>query len=86
MKKSKLQTAETPEYLRNLALRQAQYIGQYGWRPSKRDLAQLRTSTRDAVAYRILARAWPSAGFRAGAIGRLARPNKHRTAGAHGLH
>jgi len=52
MKKSKLQPAETPEYLRNLALRQAQYIAQYGWRPSKQDLAQLRASTRDAIAYR----------------------------------
>jgi len=85
MKKSKLQPAETPEYLRNLALRQAQYIAQYGWRPSKQDLAQLRASTRDAIAYRTLARAWRSAGFRAGAIGRLARPshNKHRTAGTY---
>jgi hypothetical protein len=72
MKKSKLQTTVTPELLRSLALRQAPYIGQYGWRPSDKDLAELRQSTRDAIAYRVLLRAWKKAGFRAATVRKLA--------------
>jgi len=81
MNKSNLPTTETPEYLRSLALRQAPHIKRYGWRPSKEDLAELRASTRDPIAYRILARAWRSAGFKIGAIRRLAwhSRNGHRT-------
>jgi hypothetical protein len=71
-KKTKVHFPMTPEYLRSLAAREAQYVGRFGWRPSKQDLAQLRASVRDAVAYRIMTRAWRSAGFRAAAIRRLA--------------
>jgi hypothetical protein len=70
--KTKPRVPETPEYLRNLALRQAPYIGQYGWRPSNKELAELRQSTRDAIAYRTLSRSWKKAGFRAATIRKLA--------------
>jgi hypothetical protein len=76
MKKRKPHLRETPEYLRSLARREASYIGQYGWRPSRKDLSQLRLSTRDAIAYRTLMRAWRAAGFKAGAVRRLAGRNK----------
>jgi hypothetical protein len=60
------------EHLRILASREARRVAKYGWRPSKRNLAQLKASTRDAVAYRTMLRAWRSAGFKTGAIRRLA--------------
>jgi hypothetical protein len=70
MKKPK--TVITPEYLRNLALRQAPYIGRFGWRPTENDLTELRQSTRDAIAYRTLGRAWRQAGFKTATIRKLA--------------
>ena len=70
--KRKFHIRQTPKYLRSLARREARHIGQYGWRPSKQDLAQLRASTRDAIAYRTLMRAWRFAGFKSGIIRRLA--------------
>src|SRR5262249_48860706 len=63
---------QTPELLRYRARREAQEIVQYGWRPSKRSISQLKASTRDAIAYRILMRAWRGAGFKARTIQRLA--------------
>jgi hypothetical protein len=62
----------TPEYLRVTATRAAQEIARYGWRPTKSDLANLRTSTGDAIAYRTLIRAWRTAGFRVAAVRKLA--------------
>jgi hypothetical protein len=70
--KTKLRVPKTPEYLRNAAARNAGEIVRFGWRPSAEDLALLRNSAQDAVAYRICSRAWRRAGFRAVAIKRLA--------------
>ena len=70
--RKRLQVRVTPEYLRSLAHREAQYIGRFGWRPSRKDIHQLRGSKRDALAYLTLARAWRSAGFPLTAIKRLA--------------
>ena len=70
--KGKLHTHETPEHLRSLARRDAPHIERYGWRPSPQDVAQLRKSRRDAVAYLTLARAWRAAGFPLTAIRRIA--------------
>jgi hypothetical protein len=70
--KTKLRVQKTPEFLRNEAKRSAPRIGNYGWRPTQEDLSQLRASTQDAAAYRICARAWKRAGFKAVAIKRLA--------------
>jgi hypothetical protein len=75
MKKAKPRFRETPELLRSRARRDASGIGRWGWRPTKADLANLRTSTRDAIAYRTLMRAWRGAGFKSGAIRRLAGRN-----------
>jgi hypothetical protein len=72
MRKRKPHLQITPELLRSTASREAPYIGQYGWRPTQKDLTQLRASTRDAIAYRILARAWRTAGFRVRAIRKIA--------------
>jgi hypothetical protein len=72
MKKRKTSIRITPEYLRSLASREAGCIAKYGWRPSKKALAQLRASKRDAIAYRTMLRAWRTAGFKTGAIRRLA--------------
>ena len=58
--------------MRSAALREAQYIGRFGWRPTKRDIQQLRNSRRDARAYLTLARAWRAAGFPLTAIKRIA--------------
>jgi hypothetical protein len=69
--KTKLR-AKTAEILRCEALREAPRISRFGWRPSSRDLEQLRASTQDAAAYRICARAWKRAGFKIIAIRRLA--------------
>jgi hypothetical protein len=78
--KTKLRVRETPEHLRTLAHREAPYIGRYGWRPSQKDLSRLKASTRDAIAYRTLLRAWRVAGFKTAAIRRLAgRQPKRRT-------
>jgi hypothetical protein len=69
------------QQLRGHAQRQAQVIGRYGWRPSKRDLQGLRKSLGDARAYRTLARAWRKAGFRVSAIRKFAgRTPADRTA------
>jgi hypothetical protein len=62
----------TPEYLRTLARREARYIKRLGWRPRKRDLTQLKFSTRDRIAYLTMMRAWRFAGFKARMIQRLA--------------
>jgi hypothetical protein len=62
----------TPETLRNAAARNAGEVVRFGWRPRAEDLALLRNSTQDAVAYKICARAWKRAGFKAVAIKRLA--------------
>jgi len=59
--------------MRSRARRDAHGVGQYGWRPSKQDLTNLRMSTRDAIAYLIMLRAWRLAGFRVAAIRRLAK-------------
>jgi hypothetical protein len=72
MKRKKLHTRETPEYLRSVARRDAPRIKLHGWRPSKADLVLLRRSTRDAIAYGVMLRAWRSAGFPLTAIKRLA--------------
>jgi hypothetical protein len=78
MKRKIQRTPVTPEYLRSLAQREARFIGKYGWRPSRKDLALLRTSKRDVVAYRTMLRAWRSAGFKTGAIQRLAGRGRNR--------
>jgi len=77
---------EAPEYLRSLARREAPRIMQFGWRPSQQDLAHLRASTRDPIAYLTMARAWRAAGFPIKAIGRLARGRSHPRRGPHGRH
>jgi hypothetical protein len=71
MRKARL--PQTAEFLRSLAAREANYIGKFGWRPSKKDVALLKRCACDAQAYRSLARAWRSAGFKVIAIRRLAR-------------
>jgi hypothetical protein len=70
---------ETVEFLRRLAARESQYIGRLGWRPSKKDIALLKRSRRDAIAYRALARGWRRAGFRIAAIRRLAGRDQQPT-------
>ena len=72
MRKRKLRIQVTPELLRTSAAREAPRIGQYGWRPTQTDLNQLRASTRDAIAYRVLFRSWRRAGFRTRTIKKLA--------------
>jgi len=71
-KAKKLHVKETPDFLRSRARREAQYIGRHGWRPSQKDIQQLRNSRRDALAYLTLARAWKQAGFPLTAIKRIA--------------
>jgi surfactin synthase thioesterase subunit len=68
----KLHVPPTPEFLRGIANREARRIGQYGWRPTQEDLAQLRSSTGDTIAYRVTMRAWRKAGFRVRALRKLA--------------
>jgi hypothetical protein len=70
--KSRLCIRSTPELLRVTAAREAPRIGQYGWRPLQHDLAQLRQSTGDPIAYKVTMRAWRVAGFRMRAIRKLA--------------
>ena len=83
MKKSKLRVPVTPEFLRSSSALEAPRIGQYGWRPSQHDLAQLRQSTRDPVAYRTMVRAWRTTGFRVRAIRKFAgRPAPELTTAA----
>jgi len=72
MRRQQLKIPMTPEYLRSLAAREAQYIERHGWRPSPKDIQQLRNSRRDALAYLTLARAWRAAGFPLTAIKRIA--------------
>ena len=71
-RKQKFRAPPTPELLCVVANREARRIGTYGWRPTQADLAQLRASTGDAVAYRTTMRAWRAAGFRVRAIQKLA--------------
>ena len=71
-RKRKFRVPPTPEFLRDVASREARRIGQYGWRPTQMDLAQLRASTGDATAYKIAMRGWRAAGFRVRAIQKLA--------------
>jgi hypothetical protein len=71
-RKRKFHVPPTPEFLCVVANREARRIGQYGWRPTQADLAQLRASTGDAIAYRTTMRAWRAAGFRVRAIQKLA--------------
>jgi hypothetical protein len=68
----RLQIRVTPELLRDHAHREAQSIGKYGWRPTTHSLKQLRASTQDRGAYKILLCAWRRAGFPIIAIRRLA--------------
>ena len=88
--KKELHTRETPEFLRSRARRDAQCIGQYRWRPTKHDLANLKASTKDPFAYLTMLRAWRLAGFKVNAIRRLANRNprsrRHRLRGLHGWH
>ena len=70
--KAKLRVPETPEYLRSSAAREAPRIAAFGWRPRAQDLANLRASTRYAIAYRATLRAWRRAGFGIRAIRKLA--------------
>jgi hypothetical protein len=70
--KRKLHTRESPEYLRSAARRDAPRIKLCGWRPSKQDIKQLKSSRRDALAYLTLARAWRAASFPLTAIKRIA--------------
>jgi hypothetical protein len=72
-RRKQLQIRVTPEFARSRARRDACYVGQCGWRPSKQDLANLRASAADAIAYSIMLRAWRLAGFPVAAIGKLAR-------------
>jgi hypothetical protein len=60
------------EQLRAQARRQAQAIEQYGWRPSREDLQNLKLSVKDPVAYNVLFQAWRKAGLPAGLIQKLA--------------
>jgi hypothetical protein len=71
-RKQKLHVLPTPEFLCVVANREARRIGTYGWRPTQADLAQLRASAGDAIAYRTTMRAWRKAGFRVRAIRKLA--------------
>jgi len=71
-RKQKFRAPPTPEFLCVVANREARRIGSYGWRPTQEDLAQLRASTGDAIAYRTTVRAWRAAGFRVRAIQKLA--------------
>jgi len=74
MQRRKLQVQITPEFMRSRARRDAAGVGAYGWRPTPHDLANLRASTRDPIAYREMLRAWVrSAGFSIAAVRRLAR-------------
>jgi hypothetical protein len=72
MRRKLLHVQVTPEYLRNLARRDAPRIKLYGWRPGREDVSRLRASTRDALAYLTLARAWRAAGFPLTAVRRIA--------------
>jgi len=71
-RKQKFCIPPTPEFLCVVANREARRVGRFGWRPTQEDLAQLRASTGDAIAYRTMMRAWRTAGFRVRAIQKLA--------------
>jgi hypothetical protein len=75
VRKPKLRIPETPQLARARARRDACDVGKYGWRPSRHDLANLRASKRDPIAYLVMIRAWRSAGFKIEAIRRLAGRN-----------
>ena len=69
----RLQVQISAEFMQSRARRDAAGVGAYGWRPTAHELANLRASTGDPIAYRILLRAWRSAGFSTAAIRRLAQ-------------
>jgi len=73
----KFRVLPTPEFLITVAKRAAPRIGSYGWRPTQADIAQLRDSTGDAIAYRATMRAWRKAGFKVRAIKKLAGRPAH---------
>jgi hypothetical protein len=84
-RKRKFRIPPTPELLRVSATREARRVGQYGWRPTPHDLVQLKASTSDARAYRMLFRGWRAAGFKVRAIRKLAgrvRNSEFRTQSA----
>jgi len=58
--------------MRSRARRDASGVGAFGWRPTAHELANLRASTRDAIAYRTMLRAWRAAGFSLTTIKRIA--------------
>jgi hypothetical protein len=60
------------EQLRTHAVRQASQMTRWGWRPTKTDLADLRQSTKDVIAYRCLFKAWRRAGFKVRTIQKFA--------------
>jgi hypothetical protein len=84
-RKQKLQVRVTPEYLRSLALREAQYIGRVGWRPSRKAISDLKASTRDPIAYLAMLRGWRRAGFPLTAIKRIAGRIPQTKGEHHGL-
>jgi hypothetical protein len=71
-RQQKFRALSTPEVLYVVAKRATPRIGSYGWRPTQADLAQLRDSTGNPIAYRTTMRAWRAAGFRVRAIKKLA--------------
>jgi hypothetical protein len=73
MRNRKFHVSSTPEFLRDVANRDARRIGSYGWRPTQKDLAELKASTGDAIAYRVAMRSWHRAtGFRMRTLKKLA--------------
>jgi hypothetical protein len=72
-RRRKFHVQPTPELLRVVASREARRLGQYGWRPTQADLAQLRASTADPCAYRVMLRGWRGAtGLKVQALKKLA--------------
>jgi len=72
MQRRKLQVHITAEVIRSGARRDAAGVGAFGWRPTAHELANLRASTQNAIAYRTMLRAWRTAGFRVRAVQKLA--------------
>jgi len=63
----------TAEFMQSRARRDAAGVGAFGWRPTAHELANLRASTADPIAYKIMLGAWRSTGFSIAAIRRLAQ-------------
>jgi hypothetical protein len=72
MKRQRFHVPLTPEFLRDVASHETRRIGSYGWRPTPQDIAELRASTGDAVAYRTALRSWRRGGFKVRAAKKLA--------------